>query len=420
MGPTADCGGGLNGHVRLTRLTLVLALASCGSNGPAPQAPLGPRQTAVDSTALADVVGWYHAGDLGPVLVTWGADDALTLMAVRDTMLWTRMNPVGPDSFAIRRSAELPPAGIRYLRAEDGAVTGFRWSDGERVRSAQRMAAEAYTPHPVAYTAPDGTPLAATLFVPEGDGPHPGAVMLHGSGTSTRDNVWYMALVDAMASRGIAVLFPDKRGSGASGGDWTTASLHVLAEDALVGVEWLRRYAAVDSAHVGLVGISQGGHVAPMAAAASALVAYVVNISGSAVPLDEQVRHEVTQDLRRSRWPGFLHRPIRSIALGRIRDRHPEWWRLNGAIDPIPSWRALTVPGLVLYGAEDEYDNVPVGRSVERLTALAEPDLAIRVYEGSGHALYAEGTRRIRPEVLELLPVWILSIRRGAAKGAGS
>ena len=67
------------------------------------------------------------------------------------------------------------------------------------------------------------------------------------------------------------------------------------------------------------------------------------------------------------------------------------------------TWRALDVPALVIYGAEDERDNVPVTKSVERLrvadAADGEHEIEIVVYSDSGHALYASGTKRIREDL---------------------
>ena len=37
--------------------------------------------------------------------------------------------------------------------------------------------------------------LAGLLFTPEGIGPFPGVVIIHGSGTSNRGNCWYLTLV---------------------------------------------------------------------------------------------------------------------------------------------------------------------------------------------------------------------------------
>nr|NIP17576.1 hypothetical protein [Xanthomonadales bacterium]NIX12366.1 hypothetical protein [Xanthomonadales bacterium] len=84
-----------------------------------------------------------------------------------------------------------------------------------------------------------GIDLAGLLFVPDGEGPHPAAVLIHGSGTSNRGNGWYSTLVHDLVESGIAVLLPDKRGSEASGGDWRTSSFEDLATDTVAAVDFL-------------------------------------------------------------------------------------------------------------------------------------------------------------------------------------
>ena len=54
--------------------------------------------------------------------------------------------------------------------------------------------------------------LAGMLFVPDGEGPFPAVVILHGSGPSKRDSNWYLTLSSYMQKNGVAVLLPDKRG----------------------------------------------------------------------------------------------------------------------------------------------------------------------------------------------------------------
>jgi len=77
--------------------------------------------------------------------------------------------------------------------------------------------------------------LAGMLFLPEGDSPYPAVVIIHGSGTSRRENRWYVTLAHYLQENGIAVLLPDKRGSVHSEGDWRTARsaelLHSLNKD---------------------------------------------------------------------------------------------------------------------------------------------------------------------------------------------
>jgi poly(3-hydroxybutyrate) depolymerase len=54
--------------------------------------------------------------------------------------------------------------------------------------------------------------LGGMIFVPEGKGPFPVAVIIHGSGTSRRNSKWYLSVTRHLKENGIAVLLPDKRG----------------------------------------------------------------------------------------------------------------------------------------------------------------------------------------------------------------
>ena len=262
--------------------------------------------------------------------------------------------------------------------------------------------------------------LFGTFYVPTAPGPHPGVVFIHGSGTSTRENPWYAHIAEHLARNGIAVLLPDKRGSGKSEGSWEKASFEDLAADAAAGVAALGSIEAVAGDRIGVLGVSQGGHVAPIVPRRVADLAFVVNLSGSAVPLDEQLRLELTNTLRQEGWPRFMVPVIRPIAMQVVQRRLPEFWEKNGAADPIAHWRELKIPALVVYGAQDEKDNVPVRRSVERLRALSPrfegAEIDIIIYPDSGHALYAPGTQAIRQDLLAHLVQWIRSHAKSASR----
>ncbi len=73
--------------------------------------------------------------------------------------------------------------------------------------------------------------LGGMLFVPQVEGPFPAVVIIHGSGTSVRDNRWYLTLTQYLQDHGIVVLLPDKRGSEQSEGSWRSASFEDLATD---------------------------------------------------------------------------------------------------------------------------------------------------------------------------------------------
>ena len=86
----------------------------------------------------------------------------------------------------------------------------------------------------------EGFQLAGMLFLPEGDGPFPTAIIIHGSGTSNRNNVWYLSVAKHLQDNGIAVLLPDKRGSEKSEGEWVGANFEELATDTLSAIEFVK------------------------------------------------------------------------------------------------------------------------------------------------------------------------------------
>ncbi len=129
--------------------------------------------------------------------------------------------------------------------------------------------------------------LAGMLFVPEGEGPFPAAVIIHGSGTSHRDSGWYLTLTQYLQQNGVVVLLPDKRGSEQSEGDWRTASFEDLATDSVAAVSFLKNQDAVTISDIGVIGLSQGGHIAPVVADQTRDIAFVVNIVGGSVPMHD-------------------------------------------------------------------------------------------------------------------------------------
>lgn len=250
--------------------------------------------------------------------------------------------------------------------------------------------------------------------MPTGSGPHPAAVIIHGSGTSDRDNLWYLQIVHDLAKNGIAVFLPDKRGAGKSEGAWRTSSFEDFAKDTVAGLERVRAEATIDAEHVGLIGISQGGRIAPLAATIAEDLVFLVNLSGSTVTPEESLRHESIETLVQQGVPRPIARFTEPIVSAVPMRRRAVWWKKNRDFDPIVYWQQVTVPALIVYGEEDEQDNVPVARSVRRLEPLvgnpANGELTIQIVEDAGHGFLISGSRQIRPEVLKLLQEWITDV----------
>ncbi len=131
--------------------------------------------------------------------------------------------------------------------------------------------------------------LAGTLTVPPGDGRTPALLLITGSGPQDRNEEIlghkpFLVLADHLTRAGYAVLRVDDRGVGGSSGDDAAATFDDLLGDVLAGVALLRDHPRVDPGRVGLLGHSQGGFLAPPAAAAAGGdVAFVILMAGPAV-----------------------------------------------------------------------------------------------------------------------------------------
>ncbi len=253
--------------------------------------------------------------------------------------------------------------------------------------------------------------LGGMLFVPEGDGPFPAVVTIQGSGTSVRGNRWDLTLNQFLQESGIVVLEPDKRGSDQSEGDWRNASFEDLATDTLAAVSFLKDQGKVAISDIGVIGLSQGGRIAPLVADKSQDIRFIVNVVGGALPAYDLLVYEETHNLRElGIFPGLsdlLAYPsswmVRNVA-------QPGFWDAIGNFDPLPYWRTLSVEALILYGENDT--NVPTSESAAILESLDKSNLDVRIYEGSGHALVTpegKGNSIVREDVMRDIRDFILS-----------
>lgn len=254
--------------------------------------------------------------------------------------------------------------------------------------------------------------LGGMLFVPSGSGPFPAVVIIHGSGTSQRDNGWYLTLTHYLKENGIVVLLPDKRGSEKSEGDWRNSSFEDLATDTHAAISWLKEQDQVNISYTGIIGMSQGGHIAPLAASESKDISFVINIVGGAIPKHQVLYYEENNNLKEMGFlPGFSNL-IAILSTYEIRNsRQKEFWQAVGNFDPLPYWQKINIPAIVLYGENDT--NVPSQESAERLRSLDNPNIKVRIFENSGHALETpegEGTSIFREDALRTIRDFIIDI----------
>jgi pimeloyl-ACP methyl ester carboxylesterase len=150
-----------------------------------------------------------------------------------------------------------------------------------------------YTEEEVSYeNKQDQVKLAATLTLPPGNGPFPAVVLITGSGPQDRNEALlghqpFLVLADYLTRRGIAVLRADDRGVGGISKGGPNDTTENFASDALAGVEFLKTRKEINPKQIGLIGHSEGGMAAPMVAAKSDNVAFIVLLAGPGIPGDK-------------------------------------------------------------------------------------------------------------------------------------
>jgi len=298
--------------------------------------------------------------------------------------------------------------------------------------------------------------LAGTLTVPQGAGPFPAVLLISGSGPQDRDESFYghkpfLVLADHLSRQGIAVLRVDDRGVGGSQPALREATTADLATDVEAGVAWLRSRSEIDPAHIGLIGHSEGGLIAPMVAARDPAIAFIVLMAGVGVPGREDVLAQVRaineasgatpaqldealavaravqdaaaqpSDLARAR--AELVRTLSAVGLPQDAARrqsstiYSAWFRYFLSYDPAPALTRVQCPVLALGGTKDLQVPSRLNLGAIRTALAANHDATIAELPGLNHLFqtadkglpseYAFIDETLAPEVLKLIGRWV-------------
>ncbi len=307
--------------------------------------------------------------------------------------------------------------------------------EGSFAMKRREAAARAYREEEVTFANAD-IALSGTLLVPNGREKSPAVILVHGS--SPNERATYRSWARHFAENGIAALIYDKRGSGKSTGNTRAASMEDLAGDAIAGIKMLKLRRDIDAGKVGIAGHSQGGWIAPLAAAMSDDVAFVI-VSGAAAvtPAEQSIFHragvmreagitenEIAEATRLREKLYLLNRKIiakdadvvemRTAISKELTDNKDARWfgpaelppELNGELPPRGAlellffdassvWPRVRVPVLAMWGSRDTV--VPVEKSKamieEFLSKAGNKDLTIRVFQGVDHGKAIAATR---------------------------
>ena len=238
--------------------------------------------------------------------------------------------------------------------------------------------------------------LAGTLTLPSGQGPFPAAILIGGSGPHDRDETIaghrpFLVIADHLTRNGVAVLRCDKRGIGKSTGTYYQATSEDFASDVQAALSYLKSRKEVDPKRIGLIGHSEGGLVAPMVAARSKDVAWIILLAAPGLKgedtlllqsqlilrtagvndeqiaktreFNKQVYALVRQEDDPAKLQTKLNQLVESSGMGaallpadlqsQVRLMTSPWFRFFLDYDPVPVLQKTLCPVLALNGEKD-------------------------------------------------------------------
>lgn len=367
---------------------------------------------------------------------------------------WDQREPVVNHVKFDRRDGE---PGFDWRRADDKVVRASRIDLSERIAKFRS----------------GDLSLRGKLVLPQassqGSGRVPAVVVVHGSESYSAVDHYSEPYV--YAANGFATLAFDKRGTGESEGEYLQ-NFHVLSDDVVAAVRWLREQPEIDGNRIHLVGFSQGGWIAPLAALKDGNIRSVMVGYGVMVPVTGEDRwgyyyalqqkgfgadavaaadrvNAVIEDIfdrHENRWseladqldaarsqPWFEGVRGSDSILGLVADsRMPMWmmrlylwWRVRSQgdtpfidrlYDPVQTMQKLQTPSLWLLGGQDSSAPTPwTLRELEKLQAAGRP-LQYRVFPDADHGIIKfvqqqDGSRRYTGLEPDYYPVQIAWLR---------
>ena len=245
------------------------------------------------------------------------------------------------------------------------------------------------------------------LRLPEGVGPFPVAVMIHGGCWLAEYDLKHVAAVgEALAGQGIATWTIEYRRVGDASGGWpTTFSDVALAVQHVVKLA--DRHRQLDPARVVLIGHSAGGHLALWAASGAPDASQTGDAAPvpPTLPLRGVVSLAGIADLRTyGAQPGSCNSSV-PLLLGGSPEEVPRRYAAASPIELVP----LRAPVRLIHGALDPIVPLEQSRNFADRSENAGGSASVTVIEGAGHfdliAPFAPAWNAVLRAVRDLLAV---------------
>lgn len=231
--------------------------------------------------------------------------------------------------------------------------------------------------------------LLARLYQPEGDGPFPAVVEVHGGAWIGNDRLTNVDIDQALAASGVVVMAIDFRLPPAGQYPEPVSDIHFA-------VRWLRANAgrfSVDPGKIGLLGTSSGGHQGLLAAMRPKDPRYLAH--GDAGTNDASVAYvaicwAVADPLAR-------YHMVKQKGIDRLVEAHHAYWPDEAAMDEGSPQRMLErgenlalPPLLSIQGTEDDNLTPNMAAHFAEAYGAAGGNIQLEVFEGAPHAFVAK------------------------------
>lgn len=296
----------------------------------------------------------------------------------------------------------------------------------------------------------DYNPCPIVILVP-GHGLRTNSLDAHGSFDYLVPLIGYH-----LVQQGIAVFQYSRPGTGGSTGDWRFQTLYDRADEVVAAIEFLRTSLSFAPTHIGVLGHSNGGWVAPLAATLSEHIQFLVTVAAPGISLGAQALSAFRQVLWQKGVSMTHYVELMSYAhtiltlyrlmvqgkctefqvlkdsLTRERPLQPEWlhefsfalptWEERSDIlrsmdslvdyDAVTPLRRIRCPALAIFGEQDSAFDALESAAIfaQAFREGGNTNTSIQILAGANHRMQIrqeDGNLQTEPSFQTLVSTWI-------------